>query len=192
MPFWRFIKKQYDTAIRAAGTSFAEKVLYIFSALESIIFPIPVDPLLIATVISRPFLWLRLATGCTICSVIGGAIGWTIGALFENKVDGWLSILPFKESAISTFSLVEIGFSEFGIFLVFLGAFSPLPYKIIAVSAGLTGFGLTPFVIVSLIGRGLRFTLIAAITFNCGRPRYFIFLTSILLLLVGVALWLTK
>ena len=81
---------------------------------------------------------------------------------------------------------------ELGILLVFIGAFSPLPYKVIAVSAGVAGFGLTPFLVTSLIGRGLRFALIAGITRHHSEPSIVIFLISALVALVGGALWLVQ
>ena len=64
--------------------------------------------------------------------------------------------------------------------LVFLGAFSPLPYKVIAIGAGIGGFGLLPFILTSIIGRGLRFTIVAGIAKNNGNPRVVILLITIL------------
>lgn len=192
MLFWRLLKRQYNFIIHAAATKFAVRALYIFAALESIVIPIPVDPLLVATVLARPKRWRQLAFGCTIASVIGGIGGWALGTFFSPYLNEWLELLPAKLAAPSAFAAVEVGFTEFGIFLVFLGAFSPLPYKVIAVSAGLGGFSLLPFVLTSIIGRGLRFFIVAGIAKNNGNPKIVIALLSLLVCLFSGTLWLIR
>ncbi len=192
MLLWRLIKQQYDFIIRAAATKLAVRTLYVFAALESIIIPIPADPLLVATVLARPNRWRQLAFGCTIASVVGGVGGWALGRFFSPYLYEWLAMLPPRMSASLVFSAVEVGFAEFGIFLVFLGAFSPLPYKVIAVSAGLGGFGFLPFILTSIIGRGLRFAVVAGIAKNSGNPKIVVLLISILVCLFGGTLWLIR
>ena len=190
MLLWRLIKQQYDFIIRFAATKLAVRGLYLFAALESIIIPIPADPLLVATVLAKPKRWRQLALGCTIASVIGGVAGWAMGAFLNSYLYDWLAMLPERVAAPAAFAAVEVGFAKFGIFLVFLGAFSPLPYKIIAVSAGIGGFGLIPFVLTSIIGRGLRFAIVAGIAKNNGNPKVVILLITILVCLFAGTLWL--
>ena len=192
MLLWRLIKRQYDFIIRVAATKLAVFGLYIFALLESIIIPIPADPLLVATVLAQPKRWRQLAMGCTIASVIGGIGGWTLGTFFSPYLYEWLAMLPKNLAAPTAFVTVEVGFSKFGIFLVFIGAFSPLPYKIIAVSAGIGGFGLFPFIMTSIIGRGLRFAIVAGIAKNNGNPRVLISLITILVCLFAGTLWLIR
>ena len=86
MPVWRFLKQQYDFLVRAAATKSAVWAMYVFAVLASIIIPVPVDPLLVATVLARPARWLQLAIGCTIASVIGGLGGWAIGRFFSLHI----------------------------------------------------------------------------------------------------------
>ena len=148
--------------------------------------------LLIATVLARPNRWRQLAFGCTMASVIGGVVGWVLGKFFSFYLYDWLSAMPAGLAVPSAFSAVEAGFSKFGIFLVFLGAFSPLPYKVIAVSAGLGGFNLLPFILTSIIGRGLRFTIVAAIAKNNGNPRIVIILITTLVCFFSGGLWLIR
>ena len=190
MLLWRLIQQQYDTIIRVAATKPAVWGLYIFAALESIIIPIPADPLLVATVLARPKRWRQLALGCTMASVIGGIGGWALGTFFSLYLYDWLAMLPEQVAAPTAFTAVEAGFSKFGILLVFLGAFSPLPYKVIAIGAGIGGFGLLPFILTSIIGRGLRFAIIASIAKNNGNPRIVILLITILVCLFAGTLWL--
>ncbi len=192
MLLWRLIKQQYDFIISIAATKLAVSVLYIFAVLESVIIPIPADPLLIATVLARPKRWRHLALGCTIASVIGGVGGWALGTFFSPYLREWLAMLPESLVAPAAFTAVETGFAKFGIFLVFLGAFSPLPYKVIAVSAGIGGFGLLPFIMTSLIGRGLRFAIVAGIAKNNGNPKVVVLLVTVLVCLFAGTLWLIR
>ena len=189
---WRFSKIQYNRVLRAAGTALAVRLMLLFAILESIIIPIPVDPLLIATVLARPKNWIKLMAACTSASVIGGGLGWAIGVWLGAGVEQLLVYLPHAVAAPEKFTAVQDGFLEWGILLVFIGAFSPLPYKVIAVSAGVAGFGLAPFLITSLIGRGLRFAIVAGITRHHGDPRIVIILISALVTLIGGALWLVQ
>ena len=189
---WRFSKIQYNRVLRAAGTALAVRLMLLFAVLESIIIPIPVDPLLIATVLARPKNWIKLMAACTSASVIGGGLGWAIGVWLGAGVEQLLVYLPHAVAAPEKFTAVQDGFLEWGILLVFIGAFSPLPYKVIAVSAGVAGFGLAPFLITSLIGRGLRFAIVAGITRHHGDPRIVIILISALVTLIGGALWLVQ
>ena len=192
MKLWQFIKQQYDFVIRTAGTPLASRLMLLYSALESIIIPIPVDPLLVAVVLAKANQWRRIAFTCTIASVIGGAGGWALGAYLGLHIHTLIDSLPVALSAPSAFTNVEAGFAKFGLVLVFLGAFSPLPYKVIAVSAGIGGFGLLPFLLISFIGRGLRFGVIAAIARHHGDAKKLIGLISLLVALFAGAIWLTK
>ena len=95
-----------------------------FAVLESIIIPIPVDPLLIATVLARPKNWIKLVAACTIASVIGGGLGWVIGVWLTVGVEQLLFYLPHAVATPEKFAAVQDGFMELGILLVFIGAFS--------------------------------------------------------------------
>ena len=192
MKLWQFIKQRYDFVIRTAGTPLATRLMLLYSALESIIIPIPVDPLLVAVVLANSNQWRRIAFTCTVASVIGGAGGWALGAYLGLHIQNLIYSLPVALAAPSTFAAVEAGFAEFGLVLVFLGAFSPLPYKVIAVSAGIGGFGLLPFLLMSFFGRGLRFGVVAAIARHHGDAKKFISLVSLLVALFAGAIWLTK
>ena len=192
MKLWQFIKQQYDFVIRTAGTPLATRLMLVYSALESIIIPIPVDPLLVAVVLAKSSAWRRIAFACTVASVVGGAGGWALGAFLGLHIHELISSLPVVLAAPSAFAAVEAGFAEFGLILVFLGAFSPLPYKVIAVSAGIGGFGLLPFLLMSFIGRGLRFGVVAAIARHHGDAKKLISLVSLLVALFVGAIWLTK
>ena len=192
MKLWQFIKQQYDFVIRTAGTPLATRLMLLYSVLESIIIPIPVDPLLVAVVLAKSNEWWRIAFACTFASVFGGAVGWALGSYSGLHIRALIDSLPQTLAAPSTFTAVEAGFAEFGLVLVFLGAFSPLPYKVIAISAGIGGVGLLPFLFMSIVGRGLRFGLVAAIARHHGNAKKLISLVSLLVALFAGAIWLTK
>jgi len=187
---WRLCREQYDRILRIAGTALAERLMMLFAVLESVIIPIPVDPLLVATVLARPARWVRLTAGCTIASVIGGGIGWALGGVLGVGIEEILAMLPAAIAAPEKFTAVQAGFVEFGMLLVFIGAFTPLPYKVIAVSAGIAGFALIPFLLTSLVGRGLRFAIIAGIARHHGDAKIVMALLSALVFLFGGAFWL--
>ena len=187
---WRLCREQYDRILRIAGTALAERLMMLFAVLESVIIPIPVDPLLVATVLARPARWVRLTAGCTIASVIGGGIGWALGGVLGVGIEEILAMLPAAIAAPEKFTAVQAGFVEFGMLLVFIGAFTPLPYKVIAVSSGIAGFALIPFLLTSLVGRGLRFAIIAGIARHHGNAKIVMALLSALVFLFGGAFWL--
>ena len=103
MKLWQFLKKKYEFLICTAGTPTANRLMLLYSALESIILPIPVDPLLAAVVLARPNQWRRTALACTIASVIGGAFGWVLGALVGLHIHGLIESLPIILAAPSAF-----------------------------------------------------------------------------------------
>lgn len=148
-----------DWVIALGQRKSAVKWLMGLSFFESIIFPIPVDPLLVGLVMARPKDYLRLAVMTGIVSTLGGIAGWGIGIWLGEAVMsmGWIG----KDSA---YQAVATGFAQHGWLLVMIGAFTPLPYKVMVVSAGFLGIGFVPLVAASLIGRTARFIMIASIT----------------------------
>lgn len=175
-----------------AATAKARYGLYGLTALESIVFPIPIDPLLAACVYARSDIWIRIGMLTTFWSVIGGVIGWYLGFALQDLVSDMLQLLPHRIAGPEKFSAVSAAFSELGILLVLIGAFTPLPYKVISVSAGLFGYALLPFIVFSLIGRGARFLLVSGMVAYRHDFRLVIGLISVLLLLVGAGMWIVS
>ena len=142
-----------------AQTAAAQRLLYLFVALESVIIPIPADPLMAGFVLANRQKWIQITSLCLLASVVGGAFGWLLGWGLGETAQSLLRYV--SASAAGKFADVATGFQEYGLLLVFIGAFTPLPYKVIAISAGLFGFGLVPFILISIIGRGLRFFMVS-------------------------------
>ena len=125
-------------------------------------------------------------------SVIGGVVGWYLGFALQDFVSDMLLLLPHQIAGPEKFSAVSAAFADLGIILVLIGAFTPLPYKVIAVSAGLFNFAVLPFILTSLIGRGMRFVLVSALVRHHRDPKKTILLLSVLAVIVLGSYWLLK
>ena len=159
-------KNIIDRSISLAGSKKGLRFLYGLSFAESVFFPIPIDPLLCASVISKPSKTFIIASLTLFFSVTGGFVGWLIGYILGSGLEVFIQNYPFFDlKKINDFNNM---FQTWGIMIVFIGAFTPIPYKVIAISAGATGIMLPFFIIGSLLGRGLRFYLIAYLAFFFG------------------------
>ena len=166
--------------IRLASHKHAMKWLLALSFLESIIFPIPTDPILAGVVLAKPKNYIRIAVITAIASTLGGIVAWIIGVNIGAVIidDGWLNN--------DTYQHLVAGFQEYDYLIIIIGAFTPLPYKATALSAGFLGIGIIPFIIASLIGRTIRFIIVAAIIRHRYDNKKVIGLSSLLILLVIV------
>ena len=166
----------------------ADKVLVFISMIESIIFPLPVDPFLAALTLAVPRKAFRFAFICTIGSVIGGVIGWFLGYLIGPSIENLFLYFPwFTEEK---FNAVKFAYKENGMLIIFLGAFTPLPYKIITITSGIAEVNIITFVLMSILGRGIRFFIVAYLVKFFGKPALF-FLQKHLLIsssVLGIAI----
>ena len=181
-----------DFIMRHAGTGKARLFLYLFSALESIIIPSPVDPYLAAVVLARSNQWVQISLLTALASVIGGGVGWYLGFALQDVEAQIAMLLPERIAGEKVFSSVSAAFAELGIMLVLIGAFTPLPYKIIAISAGLFGYGLLPFLLLSAVGRTARFLLVGGLIAYRRDVRLVTGFASLLLLLVCAGIYMTR
>lgn len=165
----------------------ADKVLGFISMIESIIFPLPVDPFLAGLTLAAPRKAFRFAIICTIGSVIGGVIGWLLGYLIGPSIENLFLYFPwFTEEK---FNAVKFAYQENGMLIIFLGAFTPLPYKIITITSGIAEINIIAFILMSILGRGTRFFIVAYLVKFFGKPAL-LFLQKNLLIsssILGVA-----
>ena len=146
----------------------ADKVLGFISMIESIIFPLPVDPFLAGLTLAAPSKAFRFAIICTIGSVIGGVIGWLLGYLIGPSIENLFLYFPwFTEEK---FNAVKFAYKENGMLIIFLGAFTPLPYKIITITSGIAEVNIIAFILMSILGRGTRFFIVAYLVKFFGKP----------------------
>ncbi len=163
------IKKLYDKCLDWAGNKRANPILAFISFLESFIFPIPTDAMIIPMVIAKKEKYLKIALIAIIFSVLGALVGYLIGYVFFNEVGvkifelfGAENANIFKEKLSSETGLLS------GIFILFVAGFTPLPFKIITISSGFVNFNILLFIITCFISRGLRFFLVAYLTYKYG------------------------
>ena len=177
-----------EKAKQNAAKSIAEKIVGFISLIESIIFPIPVDPFLAGLTLAAPKKAFKFALFCTIGSVIGGVVGWLLGYFIGPSIENILLNIPWFTN--EKFIAVKSAYNENGMLIIFLGAFTPLPYKIITITSGMAGINVIGFVLMSLIGRGIRFFIVAYLTKIFGMPAL-LFLQKHLLIsssILGIAI----
>ena len=189
---FNYCKNIINSLIEKAKTNavkpLADKVLGFISMIESIIFPLPVDPFLAGLTLAVPRKAFRFAFICTIGSVIGGVIGWFLGYLIGPSIENLFLYFPwFTEEK---FNAVKFAYKENGMLIIFLGAFTPLPYKIITITSGIAEVNIIAFVLISILGRGIRFFIVAYLVKFFGKPAL-LFLQKHLLIsssILGIAI----
>ena len=184
-----FLKKTYNWTLEKAQHKNAKWYLSLISFAESSFFPIPPDILLIPMALASKARALFYAFICTLFSVLGGILGYAIGYFFYNSVGIYIVDFYHLENS---FNIFENYYKEFGILIVLGAGITPFPYKFITIASGVFGLNIFLFIIVSIIGRGLRFYLIAILLYFFGEKikliidKYFNILTIVFfILLVG-------
>lgn len=150
-----------------AGHRHATPALATVSFTESSFFPIPPDVLLVPMVLARPERAWYYATICTLTSVMGGILGYAIGALLYDSVGLWLMDLYGYGTQVEAF---RQKFAEVGAWVILIKGLTPIPYKIVTITSGFAGYDLFWFVVLSLITRAGRFFLVAGLLYFYGAP----------------------
>jgi membrane protein YqaA with SNARE-associated domain len=151
--------KLYDKVLGWSRHPHAPWYLGGLSFAESSFFPIPPDVMLAPMALSQPQQAWRFALLTTAASVMGGMLGYLIGVFAFDFVEPWLHQAGYWDAYLQ----VNEWFSTWGFWAVFLAGFSPIPYKLFTISAGVIGMAFFPFVLASAIGRGGRFFLVAGL-----------------------------
>lgn len=161
------LRALYDWTLALAGHRRAEWALGLISFLESSIFPIPPDVMLMPMVLAaRQRAW-RLATICTLASVLGGLAGYGIGLfLFDTIGQPILDFYGYAEK----FTRFQESYNAYGAWIVFGAGFSPIPYKVFTIAAGVARISVATFFIASAVSRGARFLLVAGLLYRFGPP----------------------
>lgn len=149
----------YDNVITWSRHRHAPKYLAGMSFAESSFFPIPPDVMLIPMVLSKPAKGWYLATITTIASLLGGIFGYLLGMFAFEIIEPMLQSLHYMDKIDKTVKW----FNEWGFWIIFIAGFSPIPYKLFTITAGMLSMALIPFIIASFIGRGARFFLVASL-----------------------------
>jgi len=161
------LRRLYDWTMGLAARRNAMSALAVVSFVESSIFPIPPDVLIVPMVLAQRKRAFRIAAVATIASVLGGLAGYGIGALLYETVGRWIIELYKADAQFAEF---RTAFQEWGWWLVVMGGFTPFPYKVITIASGAGGLDLATFMLASLVSRGGRFYLEAWLLWRFGPP----------------------
>lgn len=154
----------YERVMRWSRHRHAEWYLGAMSFAESSFFPVPVDVLLAPMALAKPQHAWRYALNATVLSVLGGLAGYAIGYLTFEAIEPWLRDSHYWKPYLTA----RQWFDKYGVWTVFVAGFSPIPYKVFTIAAGVAALTLPGFFVASLIGRGARFFLVAGVVKYAG------------------------
>ena len=161
------LRRLYDRVLLLSASPRAPLWLALVSFAESSFFPVPPDALLVPMALARPDRAWRLAAICTAASVVGGMLGYFIGyALLDQAA---MPLIRFYHMQDRMDAFVQ-GFNKWGLLIILVKGLTPIPYKIVTITSGLAGFSFPQFVAASVVTRGLRFFLLAALLRRFGAP----------------------
>lgn len=161
------LRSLYDWTLSLAAHPRAMWALAIVAFIEASVFPIPPDVLMIAMIVATPTRAFRIAAVATVASVLGGLLGYAIGALAFEQIGQPILASLGKEDAVLAFN---DRFNSFDFWPVLIAGLTPFPYKVITIMSGWTGLPLGTFIITSIIARAGRFFLVAWLLNRYGAP----------------------
>ena len=161
------LKSLYDWTLSLAQHRHALWALAIVSFVESSFFPIPPDIIMIPMIIARPNRAFLIAGIALIASVLGGLLGYAIGAFAYETIGQPILAALGKGDAMASFAT---RFNDFGFWAVLTAGITPFPYKVITIMSGWTAMPLGTFIATSILARGLRFFLVAGLLWQFGPP----------------------
>lgn len=167
MIWTKLMRSCYDKTMQLMAGKKAVSALCMLSFAESSFFPIPPDILMIPLILKQRAQAFRIAFLCTLFSVLGGAFGYLIGLFLYDSIA--VPALNYF-GAMASFERVKQLYIDYGGWIVLGAGITPLPYKLITIASGVMGMNFLSFMVVSLIGRGIRFFLVAALLWKWGEP----------------------
>ena len=168
------IKRLYDWVLTWGDSRWGALALFLLALAEASFFPIPPDVLLIALCVGATSRSFRFGAICLVGSILGAVIGYFIGFFLWQNAAGEYTALAnlFFEHVFSVESFQSVGalYEKYNFWIVFTAGFTPLPYKLFTISGGLFHINFMMFLVASIVSRGLRFFLIAALIWKFGAP----------------------
>ncbi|TVR10217.1 MAG: DedA family protein [Salinarimonadaceae bacterium] len=159
------LRRLYHWTLSLAARPWAPWALGGVSFVESSVFPIPPDAMLVPMALARPRRAFFYAFITTVTSVLGGVLGYVIGALLFDTVGQWvIQLYGLEEKSVAFRAL----FAEHGHWTIMIAGFTPIPYKLITITAGFAAYDIWWFIALSLLTRGARFFLLAALLYQFG------------------------
>ena len=161
------LRRLYDWTMGLAGHRQATPALAAVSFIESSVFPIPPDIMLIPMVLADRAKAFRIALVCTLASVLGGLLGYAIGVfLFEEVGRPMLVFYGYGPK----FDVFQAKYNDWGAWAVFIAGVTPFPYKVITILSGVTQLDIFIFTVASVAARGARFFIVAGLLWHFGEP----------------------
>ena len=186
------MKSYIYSIINKCGSKKSVTYLKVLSFIESIFFPIPTDVLLAPMVLSKKHNWINLAIIASLWSVLGGIIGYFLGFYLFELIEPYL----YQLGKYNQYLLAKSSFEEYGIIFLFISAFTPVPYKIFTITAGVLNYNLLFFILISLLGRSARFFLVAFICEKYDEQilaiinKYLLYAAILILIIILFMLWI--
>jgi membrane protein YqaA with SNARE-associated domain len=184
----KFLRRLYDWVLHWAETPYAVPALFVLAFAESSFFPVPPDVLLIALAISVPARSFRYALICSVASVLGGMLGYTIGHFGYETVGRPIVELYHGQKVME---MIKVQYDTYGFWGVLAAAITPIPYKVFTISSGFFRFSFLSFMTASIVGRSFRFFLVAGLIWKFGPPirdlidKYFNILSYVFIVLLA-------
>lgn len=161
------LQRLYNRAIKLAASRYAAFWLCLTSFAEASFFPLPPDVLLCPMILARREKAWLYATLCTLSSVIGGLLGWVIGAFLLQYIA--MPIVHFYHADQQLLNLQQ-KFQTYGVWIILIKGLTPIPYKFVTIASGMAHFSILPFLVASAVTRGIRFFLEAILLYHFGPP----------------------
>ena len=162
------IKKLYDKCVAWAGYKYAKQILAIEAFIESSFFPIPPDVMIVPMVVSKKEEFIRIALIATIFSVLGALFGYYIGYSLNETTTKIFELYGYEYSGTFRENFTSGGGFKTWLGILFTAGFTPLPFKLLTISSGIIHFNLMSFIFICIVTRGLRFFLVAYLTYKFG------------------------
>jgi membrane protein YqaA with SNARE-associated domain len=161
------IRRLYDWTMDLASRPHALRALGVVSFAESSFFPIPPDAMIIPMVLARPDKAWQIALVATVTSVLGGIAGYAIGFYLYETLGQWvISAYGYGEQ----FEAYRAAYNEWGLWIILIKGLTPIPYKLVTIASGAAAFDFWVFAAASILTRGARFYLVAALLKYFGPP----------------------
>lgn len=182
----------YNWCLKQAEGKHAEKVLFGVAFAESSVFPLPPDILLLPMALAQRLKAYRYALVCTIGSVLGGLLGYAIGALLLATVGQWIINTYHLQAAFERF---HEEFAKWGVLIILAKGLTPIPFKLVTIASGAAALNLPAFIAASIVTRGFRFFLVAFLVRRYGEPirnfieKYLNWVACGVLALIVVGFW---
>ncbi|GJD79772.1 YqaA family protein [Methylobacterium gregans] len=154
------IRRLYEWILALSGKPSAPWALGAVAFAESSFFPVPPDVMLVPMAVSRPDRVWFYATITTVASVLGGLVGYAIGALLFDSLGQWLIKIYGLQNSAATF---QESYAAYGHWVILLKGLTPIPYKLVTITSGFAHYSLFWFTVLSILTRGARFFLLAAL-----------------------------